>query len=113
MKIKEAIHLPELALSGGGFGRFGGTKRMWVYVHKWEMANHQTKLVHKVMSHLLGRPMSLLTPRTLVIAVIDHCNRGVRRSPHVVAFLDLHSQPDCLYFTHLNPVHQNPRVTDA
>src|SRR6266850_6013130 len=102
MEIKEAIHLPELALSGGGLGRFGSTQRVWVYVHKREMAMHQTNAMEQFTNHLLDGPMSLLTVGALVVGVIDHYHRGVRRSPHVVAFIDRHRQPDRLYFTHIN-----------
>src|SRR5437762_12416096 len=102
MEKKEAIHLPELALRGGCLGRFGGMKRMWMYVHKWEMANYQTHRPQQFATHLLDRPMSLLTPGTLVIAIIDYCHRGVRRSSYVVSFINWHIKPDRVRFSHLN-----------
>src|SRR6266850_774682 len=102
--VLSAVHLPELALSGGGLRRFGCTQRTRMVFDEWEMSMNQTHPVQQFTSHLLGRPMCSLTTRTLVVAIIDHCNRRALRPHYVVALIHRHSQRNSFCFKHVSPL---------
>src|SRR5260370_40080255 len=101
MKIKQAVHLPELSLSCGGLRCFGRTQRARMAFHEWEVSMNQTHAVQQFTSHLLGGPMSLLTAWTPVVAIIVHYNRRIRWPHHVVALGHRHRQRSICCFTHL------------
>src|SRR5437762_2198649 len=98
---EKAVHLPELALSGGGLRGFGCTQRTRMVFDEWEMSMNQTHPVQQFTRQLLGRPMCSLTTRTLVVAIIDHCDRRARRTHHVVEFIHLHGQHNSRCFNHV------------
>src|ERR1041385_5181650 len=60
---------------------------------------YETYSIHQLIEHLFNFAMSAMTVRTLVVAVIDNSNWGVRWPNRVVAFIDWNRQIHCLHLT--------------
>src|ERR1041384_2395399 len=71
------VHLPELALLPGGFGRVRRDERVLVCARQRELAKDEMQLVAVVRSDLLHFGIEVATRRTLIIAKLFERERRI------------------------------------
>src|SRR5256714_11517055 len=74
------VHLPELPLCAGRFGRFGGVLRVQMQFGERKVAEHKPEAWAQALPHLLHDRVGATAMRALEVAVLDQRHRGVRRT---------------------------------
>src|SRR5437870_6440113 len=88
MLIQEIVHLPELALRGGGLGRLRGLGGVGVLFGQRKVPEHEADLGSELAQHALQLGVGGAAKRTLEVAVLDQGRACVRRSLDMVAGAD-------------------------
>src|SRR5438309_2328456 len=104
------VHLPELPLRAGRFGRFGGVLRVQVQLGERKVAEHKPEARAQALPHLLHDRVGATAMRALEVAVLDQRHRGVRRTLHVIplAHVALKLRKDLVVQHHLVAAHRTP-----
>src|SRR5437867_2459661 len=78
------VHLPELPLRAGRFGRFGGVLRVQMQLGERKVVEHKSQARAHPLLHFLHDRVGATAMRTLEVAVLDERDGGVRRALHVI-----------------------------
>ena len=98
---QQVVHLPELTLPGGGFGRFRRRKRVRVNFLEREVTEHEAHLACEALEEQLDGWRGLLAVRALEVTVFDDRERRVRRTEEMVDGADGNREVKCSLMVHL------------
>jgi hypothetical protein len=84
MLEQQVMHRPELPLSAGALGRFGGLQRVRMHFLERAVTEREPHLLGKTLQQQLDRRCRLLAVRTFKVGVFHHRHRGVLGSQDVI-----------------------------
>lgn len=88
MSEQKIVHLPEVILGAGCFGRFRRLLSARMRAGEWVMAENQADVLTKLLANFTNCPKQLAAGGALIVAILDKRVLSLRRAFHMVVRLD-------------------------
>ncbi len=97
------VHFPEPILRSGGFSSFGGTQRMRMCSHRWEVTENKTQVGAQELLHLLDYRISPSAMYAFEVAILEQSYGRALRPRDVVAIDNRVFESNDFSIAHKNP----------
>src|SRR6202034_738231 len=85
VRVQRVVHLPELAMSRGGFGGLCGMFGVGMHFGQRKIPKDETKFISKPALNFVNYRSRFAAERALVVAVFEQRDRGCRGTANVIA----------------------------